>query len=105
MRDIIVLGATRQAPVFNERIFDTDDSMVATFDNTDAVPTFPAVPLQIGEDRLDSSTVIIGNLLASVARMSGRRRRPYPGRVTPEVDPPKFSIAAPMAREQLRLGP
>jgi hypothetical protein len=54
------LGATRQAPVVNERIFDTDNSMVATFDITDAVPTFPGVPLQIGEGRLDSSTVSSG---------------------------------------------
>ena len=49
MREVIVWGGTGQARVLNECLFDTDNRIIAVFDNADVAPPFPDVPLHVGE--------------------------------------------------------
>ena len=49
MREVIIWGATGQARVLNECLFDTDNKIVAVFDNAGVDPPFPDIPLHVGE--------------------------------------------------------
>jgi sugar O-acyltransferase (sialic acid O-acetyltransferase NeuD family) len=50
MREVIVWGGTGQAHVLNECLFDTNNKIVAVFDNASGVPPFPDIPFHIGEE-------------------------------------------------------
>jgi sugar O-acyltransferase (sialic acid O-acetyltransferase NeuD family) len=50
MREVIVWGATGQARVLNECLFDTNNKIVAVFDNASVAPPFPDVPFRVGEE-------------------------------------------------------
>jgi len=50
MREVIVWGGTGQAHVLNECLFDTNDKIVAVFDNASVDPPFPDIPFHIGEE-------------------------------------------------------
>jgi sugar O-acyltransferase (sialic acid O-acetyltransferase NeuD family) len=50
MREVIVWGGTGQARVLNECLFDTDNKIVAVFDNTNVAAPFPDIPFHLGED-------------------------------------------------------
>jgi sugar O-acyltransferase (sialic acid O-acetyltransferase NeuD family) len=49
MRDVIVWGGTGQARVLNEALFDTDNRIVAVFDNASVAPPFSGIPFHVGE--------------------------------------------------------
>jgi sugar O-acyltransferase (sialic acid O-acetyltransferase NeuD family) len=50
MREVILWGGTGQARVLNECLFDTDNKIVAVFDNASVAPPFPDIPFHVGED-------------------------------------------------------
>jgi sugar O-acyltransferase (sialic acid O-acetyltransferase NeuD family) len=50
MREVIVWGGTGQAHVLNECLFDTNDKIVAVFDNASVDPPFPDIPFHVGEE-------------------------------------------------------
>ncbi|HEY7664528.1 MAG TPA: acetyltransferase [Xanthobacteraceae bacterium] len=61
MREVVVWGATGQARVLNECLFDSDIRIVAIFDNTSLAPPFDDIPLHIGEDGFRSWMKARGN--------------------------------------------
>jgi sugar O-acyltransferase (sialic acid O-acetyltransferase NeuD family) len=50
MRELILWGGTGQARVLNECLFDTDNKIIAVFDNASIPAPFPGVPFHVGED-------------------------------------------------------
>jgi sugar O-acyltransferase (sialic acid O-acetyltransferase NeuD family) len=50
MRELILWGGTGQARVLNECLFDTDNKIVAVFDNASVPAPFPEIPFHVGED-------------------------------------------------------
>jgi sugar O-acyltransferase (sialic acid O-acetyltransferase NeuD family) len=51
MREVILWGATGQARVLNECLYNTDDKIIAVFDNADVGAPFSDIPFYVGEDR------------------------------------------------------
>ena len=50
MREVILWGGSGQARVLNECLFDTDNKIVAVFDNTRVCAPFADVPFHVGEE-------------------------------------------------------
>ena len=50
MREVILWGGTGQARVLNECLYNTDDKIVAVFDNADVAAPFSDIPFHVGED-------------------------------------------------------
>jgi sugar O-acyltransferase (sialic acid O-acetyltransferase NeuD family) len=50
MREVILWGGTGQARVLNECLYNTDEKIVAVFDNTDVGAPFSDAPFHVGKD-------------------------------------------------------